>query len=352
MQIPAWMQENVSIAPYTSMQVGGPVRFLVKIESTERLVQALAFAEERKLKSLILGGGSNLVIADDGFAGVVMHMQTKGIQNEDTGEDVLVLVHAGEVMDDVCAAACRSGLSGIECLSGIPGLAGAGPIQNIGAYGQELADVIDWVEVWDREDRACITLARDACRFSYRDSLFKQSQRYVVLRFQLRLCRKNRGCLSYRDVKRYFDDQKNESPTPVQVRNAVLTIRRQKSMVLDVTDPYSRGCGSFFTNPIVETQIADQVDSNHSDQMPRYLQKDGRVKLSAAWLIEHAGFPRGTEFGNVGLSPKHALAIINYGSAKTVDVLNAAAKIRNGVHQHFGIVLEPEPVLVGCRLPD
>jgi UDP-N-acetylmuramate dehydrogenase len=298
---------------------------------------------------LVLAGGSNVVIGDAGFPGVVLLLRTRGVRvvSRDAGQ-VVVRVAAGEPWDTFVAETVTNGWSGVECLSGIPGSAGATPIQNVGAYGQEVSQTVATVRAYDRFDRKVRTIHAIDCGFTYRSSRFKvEPHRYVVLSvaFQLAL-----GDLSepiaYAELARTLGVEVGERAPSVDVRNAVLGLRRGKGMVLDTADHDTWSAGSFFTNPILTAAEAETLPAD----APRFAQADGRVKTSAAWLIDHAGYGKGYGSGHATLSTKHALALTNRGGATTAELLALAREVRDGVRQAYGITLVNEPVLVGCEL--
>lgn len=350
---PVPIQTDMPLRAYTTLEVGGPARWLAQCERTEDLVGLLAVARERGLDTLVLGGGSNLVVADRGFDGLVIVYQASAIRStgDGDGDDEVVWADAGVTWDAFVDWSVTSGLAGIECLSGIPGRVGAAPIQNIGAYGQDAAETIVAVDVVDRQDGSVRRLDAADCGFGYRTSHFKGSwkDRYVVTAVGWRLRRDGRGRIAYRDLERHFADRGGEVGVAA-VREAVLAVRRRKSMVLDPSDPNRRSAGSFFVNPVVEPaaaaatrRAADALDRGPMPAFPA----PGGVKLSAAWLIEAAGFVRGHVAGRVGLSTAHALALINRGGATAAELLGFASTIRRGVQDRFGVSLTPEPVLVG-----
>jgi UDP-N-acetylmuramate dehydrogenase len=312
---------------------------------------------------LVLAGGSNLVIADEGFAGSVVRIATSGVSVESAGSGaVMVRVAAGEVWDDVVVQAVIQGWSGIEALSGIPGCAGATPIQNVGAYGQEVAQTIAEVRVWDRREQRVHTFANADCRFTYRHSLFKAEPRYVVLEvvFQLRVARLS-GPVDYAGLAHALGVEAGERVPLADAREAVLAQRRQRGMVLDAADHDTWSCGSFFTNPIMSAGsyavLQDRVQARlgggpeRTVRVPRFDAPDGQVKTVAAWLIDKAGFSKGYRMpGPAALSTKHVLAVTNRGSATADDVVALAREIRDGVQDAFGVSLVNEPVLVGTSL--
>ena len=334
------------LADHTTLRLGGPAGDYVRCTSEAELVDAVARADRDGVPVLLLGGGSNLVVADHGFDGLVVDIATTGVEAEsDSCGGALVTVAAGEGWDDLVARAVDEGWSGVEALSGIPGSVGATPIQNVGAYGQEVADTIARVRTWDRRNGAIRTYAAAECGFGYRTSRFKADPaRHVVLSvtFQLRL-----GDLGapvrYAELARVLGVDLGERAPAKDVRAAVLALRGGKGMVLDDADPDTWSAGSFFTNPVIDP--ADVPEG-----APSWPQPDGRVKTSAAWLIERAGFSKGHLRGNAGLSTKHTLALTNRGGATTDELLALAAEVRDGVRDRFGITLVNEPVLVGCSL--
>lgn len=336
--------DGVPLAPLTTLGIGGPARHYTRIGASEQLARALAWARERDLDVLVLGGGSNLLIGDRGFPGLVVHVVIDGVDYAVAGGSTEVTAGAGESWDGLVAAVVGRGLAGVECLSGIPGFVGATPIQNVGAYGQEVAETIVRVEVVDRSTAEVLSIANSECAFGYRDSRFKQADRdrYIVTSVTYRLENDGAPAVRYPELRRHLEITGVEQPSLGAVREAVLAIRRRKSMVVDTSDPDSRSAGSFFTNPIVTSEAADQIGI---EGMPRYPAGD-HVKLSAAWLIEQAGFARGHVAGNVGLSTKHTLAIVNRGGGTAREVVALAREIRRRVYDRFGVELVPEPVFV------
>jgi UDP-N-acetylmuramate dehydrogenase len=338
------------LASRTTLRLGGPAGEVVEARTEEEVVEAVSTADAAGHDVLVLGGGSNLVVADEGFPGLVVDIATSGVEvASDTCGGAYVTVAAGESWDGLVARAVDEGWVGVEALSGIPGRVGATPIQNVGAYGQEVADTVARVRTWDRGARAVRTFFPADCGFGYRTSRFKQEPgRYVVLSvtFQLRLG--DHGApVRYAELARALDLQPGERAPSRDVREAVLDLRRSKGMVLDPEDHDTWSAGSFFTNPVLDP--ADVPEG-----APRWEQPDGRAKTSAAWLIEHAGFGKGygldRDRARVGLSTKHTLALTNRGGATTAELLALAAEVRDGVRDRFGVVLVNEPVLVGCAL--
>ncbi|MFT4294102.1 MAG: UDP-N-acetylmuramate dehydrogenase [Micropruina sp.] len=347
------------LADHTTLRVGGPARRWIEATTEDELVAAVRDADAAGEPLLILGGGSNVLVGDDGFDGTVVHVATKGIELaggsctiDEPGAAMcggaVIQVAAGENWDDFVAHAIAQEWRGIEALSGIPGSVGATPIQNVGAYGQEVADWLWSVRTWDRQTGSFRTFAVGDCGFGYRTSRFKSEPgRYVVLSvtFQFR-----QGTLStpirFGELSRWLElDGRGRAPM-TDVREAVLELRRGKGMVLDADDHDTWSAGSFFTNPILDAEAAATLP----DQAPRFPQADGRVKTSAAWLIEAAGFHKGFGTPPATLSTKHTLAITNRGGAGSGDLLALARQIRDGVRDAFGVTLVPEPVLVGVTL--
>jgi UDP-N-acetylmuramate dehydrogenase len=364
------------LAQYTTLGLGGPARTFISATSDERLVQAVRAADAAGEPVLVLGGGSNLVIGDDGFQGTAVHVSTQGVSYARTDDGVEVMVAAGEDWDDLVAATVNEGLAGLECLSGIPGRAGATPIQNVGAYGQEVSEAITSVRVFDRLTGTTTTLPNGKCQFSYRTSMFKRATlpgaapaspatpvtsvlgaRYVVLGVTFGLHdEKLSRPVRYAELARELGVETGMRVSCGDARQAVLTIRGRKGMVVSPDDPDSRSAGSFFTNPVVGAGQLAHVESVASDRglgpVPSFPAGDeSLVKISAAWLIERSGFTKG--YGTPGgahVSSKHTLALVNGGAATTGDLLALAREIVKGVHAAFGITLEPEPILVGATL--
>jgi UDP-N-acetylmuramate dehydrogenase len=338
------------LADHTTLRLGGPAGEFMVAESEQDLLEAIRSADDAGTPLLVLGGGSNLVVADEGFHGRVVQIATRGIVEDDIDDlscrgAVTVTLQSGEPWDAFVAHAVASGWVGVEALSGIPGLVGATPIQNVGAYGQEVSSTIASVRTWDRGENEIRTFAAADCDFGYRMSRFKSEPgRYVVLQVTFLL---REGTLSapiaYAELAKAVGAEVGERRPMVDVREAVLALRSGKGMVLDSGDHDTWSAGSFFTNPIVRpTEVPDGA--------PSWPQADGRVKTSAAWLIDHAGFAKGYGSDRVSLSTKHTLALTNRGSATTSDLLALAGEIRDGVLSAYGIRLEPEPVLVSCDL--
>ncbi|HEV8630556.1 MAG TPA: UDP-N-acetylmuramate dehydrogenase [Thermoanaerobaculia bacterium] len=355
MSPPAGLRERVPLAPFTTLGIGGPARWLVEADGEEQLAAALAWAGQRGVPLFVLGGGSNLLVADEGYPGLVLRVALRGVSWEAGDGDVTLRAAAGEPWDPLVAAAVERGLAGLECLSGIPGSAGATPIQNVGAYGQEVAETVASVEALSRADGTRRHFTAGECGFAYRDSVWKRAERdcWVIAAVSYRLGAGGAPAVRYPELQRHLEDSGDGAPDLARVREAVLALRRRKGMVLDAGDPDTRSDGSFFVNPVIaaaelpaflarvaETGIA-------AENMPRYPAAGGGVKLSAAWLIERAGFAKGHRHGGVGISSKHALALINRGGGTAREMVELVREIRRRVADRFGVLLVPEPSFVG-----
>jgi UDP-N-acetylmuramate dehydrogenase len=348
---------GVPLAELTTLGVGGPARYLATCHGSVELRSFLAAAKAEGLPVFILGGGSNLLVSDRGFAGLVIQLGDSSLSLEERGGSALLRASAGVEWDSLVARAVDAGYGGVECLAGIPGRVGAAPIQNIGAYGQDVAAAIETVKVLERSSGEVSEIAVEDCGFAYRSSHFKQGwrDRYVLLEVSFHLPRRRQGEVRYADLQRYFDlAEGGASPSLAAVREAVLDIRRSKSMLADPEDANSRSAGSFFVNPVVAAEAATALveaalveAAGSGPAPPAFPMADGRVKLSAAWLIEQAGFQRGLQQGQAGLSTRHVLALINRGGASAVDILTLAARVRQGVRRRWGVSLLPEPVFLG-----
>ena len=342
-------RERVPLAPRTTLAVGGPARWFVEAHDEEAVLEAHTWAKARGIPLRVLGGGSNLVIADEGVDALVVKVDLRGVHPREVDGTIELTAAAGEPWDDLVRRAVEQGWAGLECLSGIPGLVGATPIQNVGAYGQEVGDTVSEVRALDTREGRIVAFAGRDCGFAYRDSRFKSGEpgRWVVLSVRYRLRPGGPPTLRYADVEKHLEARRLAVPTLADVRASVLAIRRAKSMVLDdPRDPNRRSCGSFFTNPIVTTAELAEIDRRVGERaMPRWPQPDGRVKLSAAWLIERAGFTRGHRHGVVGLSTRHALAIVCHEGARARDVLDFARHLQAAVADRCGARLSLEPVV-------
>lgn len=344
------IQENVSLAPLTTLGVGGPARFFCRVETETELVEALRFSEKRRLGRFVLGGGSNLLVSDAGFHGLVVQVAISGEFQPMSGKDrVVYRVPAGVDWDTFVRVTVDVGLSGMECLAGIPGLVGGTPVQNVGAYGQEVADTITEVRALDLRSMEFVDLSVLQCGFGYRRSIFNSTEtgRYVVTAVTFALDPQAKPKLTYADLQRYFGE---EAPTPVEVYHAVREIRAGKGMVIDVADPDSRSAGSFFKNPIVKVEILERVARElgiDPAAVPHWPADGGRVKLPAAWLLEQVGFHKGYVVGAAGISTKHSLALINRGGARYADIAALRDLIQTEIERRFEVWLEQEPVQLG-----
>lgn len=340
-------EHAVELAPYTTLRLGGPADHFFVAETDAGLIAAIRDVESHGAELFVLGGGSNIVVADEGLRGTVVRVATSGV----TVADGLLSAAAGVPWDDVVAQAVDAGLAGIECLSGIPGSTGATPIQNVGAYGQDVSQTVVMVDAYDRTTGAMALLDNADCAFSYRHSAFKDEPgRYVVTRVHFRLTDNGglSGPVRYKDVAQVLGVALGERAPLKDVREAVLEQRRRRGMVLDEGDHDTWSAGSFFTNPVLSADEFAELEQRCAELTPpRFPEPDGRVKTSAAWLIEHAGFGRGFSLGGrVSLSTKHTLALTNRGGATTGELLRLAVRVRDGVAERFGVRLVPEAMLV------
>jgi UDP-N-acetylmuramate dehydrogenase len=347
-------QENIPLAPLTTFKVGGPARYFVEAHSEHEVSEAVAYALARKLPLFVLGGGSNLVVSDDGWPGLVLRVSLAGVEFEGDRQKMLFHASAGENWDSLVALAVSKNCGGIECLSGIPGAVGGTPVQNVGAYGQEVSEAITRVRTLEIATGLVLNLSNADCGFSYRSSIFNGTRQgeFIVLEVSYRLCRNGGPRIEYADVKNFFAATNLENPTLQQVRDAVRSIRQSKAMLLVEGDQDCRSAGSFFKNPIVSTAEADRIQALAEKRvpgksLPRYPAANGQVKLAAAWLVEHSGFAKGYSLGSVGISHKHTLAIVNRGGAKAKDILALKDEIEKKVFDAWGVRLQPEPVFVG-----
>jgi UDP-N-acetylmuramate dehydrogenase len=351
------IRQNISLAPLTTLKIGGEARFFARVVSEEQVAETLEFARKKGLPVFILGGGSNVLIADNGFDGVVLQIALKGI----TAEGNYVAAAAGEEWDDFVSHCVEKNLAGLEDLSGIPGFVGATPIQNVGAYGQEVSETITAVRVYDRETFAIKTLSNAECGFSYRSSIFNTTEkgRYIVLAVTFSLTPDGAPSIRYADLKKYFAEKNNATPSLKEAREAVIDIRSRKSMVISADDPNSKSAGSFFKNPIIDKEhyqkiqeIAEKTGLIEAGlPAPNFPAAGEQVKIPAAWLIEKSGFQKGYVKGNAGLSANHTLALINRGSARARDILDLKDEIQRRVFERFGITLLPEPIFIGFDRP-
>ncbi len=341
-------RQHVSLAPFTTFQIGGPAAWFAEAASEADIEAALCFAAERGLRLFVLGGGSNVLIADAGFPGLVLHIALKGVQQQGS----VLEAAAGEDWDALVARSVDAQLGGMECLSGIPGTVGGTPVQNVGAYGQEVSRTIRSVRAFDRQTSAWVELNNTECGFAYRRSRFNQGpdrDRFVVTRVSYELQQNVPASVSYADLKRYFQTQGIEQPRLWQVREAVLHIRLGKGMVITPDNPERRSAGSFFKNPVVAEsalpRIAAIVNVAPAD-VPRYPAGSNKVKVPAAWLLEKAGFLKGFRQGAAAVSSRHTLALTNQGGATAKDILLLRDAIQIRVRELFDVTLEAEPVWV------
>ena len=344
------IQEDVPLAPLTTLQIGGPARYFSEAACEEEVLDAVAFASEHQLPLFVLGGGSNLVIADAGWPGLVLKIAIGGIPQHEEGEAVIFHPGAGVEWDKFVERAVANDCAGVECLSGIPGTVGGTPVQNVGAYGQEVSQTIEAVRAFDLQEKKIVRLDHDACRFRYRSSLFNTAARgrYIILRVTYRLMPGAKPSLSYADLQKHFAGSAN--PSLAELRDAVLRIRLSKGMLIVPGDADSRSAGSFFKNPILsESEFRDLAGRAEIKGLtiPSYPALEAHRKVSAAWLVEHSGFSKGFALGPAAISRKHALALINTGDARATDLVQLKEKIQRGVREIWGIELETEPVFVG-----
>jgi UDP-N-acetylmuramate dehydrogenase len=344
------------LSELTTLRLGGPARRMVEARTEQDVVDAVRQADADGEPLLVLAGGSNVVIADDGFPGTVVRILTTGVEELEPG---VLSAQAGEPWDPFVERAVNAELAGVECLSGIPGSVGATPIQNVGAYGQEVSETITSVRVYDRRTERIEELAPEQCGFSYRSSVFKRNPgRWVVLNVTYALDRQPHSRpIRYAELARELAIETGDTAPLREVREAVLRLRRRKGMVVDPDDPDSVSAGSFFTTPILEPADFERLEARVRERLgdgaapPRFPEDDGRVKTSAAWLVERAGYARGYGSpGPVALSGKHTLALTNRGGATAVELLALAREIADGVEREFGVRLVPEPVLVGLTI--
>jgi UDP-N-acetylmuramate dehydrogenase len=333
----------MEIARLTTLEVGGEARRFVRASSDGALVDEISACDARGEKVFVLGGGSNVVFADEGFDGTVVRVETRGI----VFDGDVIEIAAGEVWDDFVAFCVQGWRSGVECMSGIPGLVGATPMQNVGAYGQEVKDTLSHVRAWDRQSARVMTLSAAECRMSYRHSMLKETSRFVVLRVAFTLARSTESApIRYAELARALGVAEGGRAPLARVRETVIALRRGKGMVLDPNDADTRSAGSFFVNPTMDEKTYDALVARAGEKVPRF-DHEGAVKVPAAWLIERAGFSKGTARGNAAISTKHALAVTNRGGATAKEIVSLAREVRDAVEKRFGVKLAPEPILVG-----
>ncbi|MGH9392582.1 MAG: UDP-N-acetylmuramate dehydrogenase [Terriglobales bacterium] len=346
------ISEQIELAGKTTLGIGGPARYWAEAEAAEDVPAALAWARERGLEWLVVAGGSNLLVSDAGFAGLALHPAFTGIAEIAPG---VAEVAAGHDWDGFVAWCVARGWAGVECMSGIPGTAGATPVQNVGAYGQEVAEVIEQVRAWDAHERRWATMSAAECGFSYRSSRFNRQDRgrFVITAVRFRLRPGGAATVRYPELERRLAEsrggERTLAPTLEAVREAVRALRRGKAMLLEAGDADCRSAGSFFKNPVVDAARVAAVAAAAGAAPPQFAAGDGRFKLPAAWLIERAGFGKGFALADsrVGLSSRHVLALVNRGGGTAAEAMALAGAIQNAVAQRFGVALEPEPVRVG-----
>lgn len=335
--------------------MGGPARWFVEADSEAAVSAAIGWAREQSIPVLVLGGGSNLVIADRGLDALVLRVRLAGITSARRGEAMIVEAGAGERWDDLVARAVNEGWAGIECLSGIPGDVGATPIQNVGAYGQDVAETITHVRAIERASGKIVEMDAAACGFGYRDSVFKRQAKDLLVITRVTFSLRPGGAPGVRYAELARQLASFESPSLSEVRATVLALRKSKSMLLDPGGENGQSAGSFFMNPTlddaalatVSARVAAAGALGPGETMPAYPAGAGRTKLAAGWLIERAGFGKGAGEGRVGLSTKHALAIVNRGGATAAEIVTFARRVKDGVRERFGVELHAEPVLAG-----
>ena len=335
--------KNIPLAPLTTIKLGGNAQEYISCSTNQEILDALLYAKEHSLRAHVLGGGSNSIFADAGFNGLVIHIQTKGIEMKADGDSVLVTAAAGELWDDVVRYAIANNLTGIECLSGIPGSCGGTPFQNVGAYGQEVAQTISYVDAINRESLESVRFTNQECHFAYRTSRFKEQDfnKYILTSVTFTLIPNGKPNIRYGELSSLVSGTSSLE----DIRNAVLSLRKKKSMLVDLQDPNSVSCGSFFTNPIISKAQLKNIQEKTGEEIPSYDSGEDATKLSAAWLVEHAGFTKGTTRGNVGISTNHSLALINKGGT-TQELLAFALEIQTAVTNKFGINLVLEPLVI------
>ncbi len=349
------LEENRPLAPFTTLGIGGPARWFVEAASEDEIVEAVAWARERRVPLFVLGGGSNLLVADAGFDGLVLHVARRGMTMEESRADGrtqgIVRAAAGEPWELCVERSLDAGWAGIECLTGIPGTVGGTPVQNVGAYGQEVSSVIERVRAFDTEEGRFVELSAAECGFSYRRSRFNASDRgrFIVTRVDFRLTPGGAPTVRYAELQRAIEAALPDGSRPslAEVAEIVRRIRRSKGMLIVEGDPDCRSAGSFFKNPIMREDFLHTSAACNAPHFPAGVGAEGCVKISAAWLIEQAGFSKGYALGNAGISSRHTLALINRGGATAREILALAEKIFDAVEARFGIRLEREPVVVG-----
>ena len=350
------IEENKPLAPLTTLGIGGPARWFVEATSEDDIVEATGWARERDLALFVLGGGSNLLVSDAGFDGLVMRVGLRGVTVAPDSGRTIYQAAAGEDWDGFVERAVQDNCAGIECLAGIPGTVGGTPVQNVGAYGQEVASVIEGVRAYDLEKRVFVEFSATECGFAYRRSRFNSTDhgRYIVTRVDYRLTPGGAPTLRYPELQRAIAESlpDGREPSVAEVAAVVRRVRQSKGMLLVEDDPDCRSAGSFFKNPVIAEEQLQNIAGRGGKEPPRFpagpgAENVGRVKVPAAWLIEQAGFSKGYALGRAGVSSRHTLALVNLGGASAAEILNLAGKIVAAVEARFGIHLEMEPVMVG-----
>lgn len=336
------IKTQVPLADFTTLKIGGEARLFVEVSTEDQIIEAVQFAKQNDLDIFVLGGGSNCLISDNGFDGVVLKIALKGVQFNGNK----VVAQAGEDWDEFVKFCVDRQLQGIECLSGIPGLVGGTPVQNVGAYGQEVSETIEMVRVFDRKSHQILELNNQDCKFSYRKSIFNSTEtnRFIVVSVTFILSENGTPKLVYKDLKEYFN---GKIANLAETRDAVCEIRAKKAMLVRQKGKDSQSVGSFFKNPIVLNDKLIEIEKVSKKVVPNFKFDDENVKIPAAWLIEQSGFKKGYKLGNAGLSTKHTLALTNRGDAKATDILALKSEIQTKVKTKFGIELNPEPIFIG-----
>lgn len=341
-------QEHVPLAPLTTFGIGGPARWFAEASTEAEIVEAVGFAHEHQLPLFVLGGGSNLLISDAGFPGLVLRIMLRGVETEPRSNGVVFHAAAGEDWDGFVRLAVSHDCAGVECLAGIPGTVGGTPIQNVGAYGQEVAETILRVRAYDRTTGRFVELSKEDCSFSYRRSMFNSTtrNRYIVSRVDYSLLPGAPARIAYADLQRRFSPGSG-TPSLEKVTDVVRDIRRGKGMLLVKGDPDCQSAGSFFKNPVASEEQFAHIQAQEGMDVPHYTADPGKVKIPAAWLMERAGFSKGYAMGKAGISSRHTLALINRGGATAADIHALRDAVIMGVQLRFAITLEPEPVVLG-----
>jgi len=353
------LAEGVPLAPLTTLELGGPAAFFFRAASLQELQACCRWAARRRLPMAVLGGGSNLVVADEGFPGLVVQLGWRELELSERGGKTVVVAGGGTAWQEVVDATVAAGLGGLACLSGIPGAAVTTPVQNVGAYGQEVAEQLLWVEAVHRPSGALLRLSKDRCTFGYRRSVFRKPRNpFILVRLAFALEAGEAVPIRYPELTQELA-RRGADPTPQQVAAAVLALRGRKGMLLDPADPEHRTVGSFFTNPLLSPRAWERLRRRvwrqgilPPGEDPPHFPAGSRVKVPAAWLVERAGFPKGLRRGPVGIASRHALALVHLGGGTTADLLALAKEIRTAVAATFGVALEPEPAFLGFPTPN